>query len=145
MSVYLPNYLSFCLSIHPSVHPSIPSIHLLCLSVSLSFNLINSCYSHFGAYEIGETLFSLQFLNRRQLVGLLGRGISPIQGRYLHKHRINTNIRALNVIRTHDSSVRAGEDISCLRPRSHCDQLNVLTVWKQEHGDPNRLLAVRIV
>jgi hypothetical protein len=39
-----------------------------------------------------------------------------------HKHRINTNIHALSGIRTHDPSVREGEDISCLRPRGHCDR-----------------------
>jgi hypothetical protein len=55
--------------------------------------------------------------------------ISPSQGRYLHagqhKHRINvhTDIGALNGIRTHDPSVRASKDSSCLRPRGHCDRL----------------------
>jgi hypothetical protein len=34
---------------------------------------------------------SLQFLNLRESVRLLGRGISPTQGRYLLKHRINTD------------------------------------------------------
>jgi hypothetical protein len=34
---------------------------------------------------------SLQFLNLRQSVGLLGRGISPSQRSYLYKHRINTD------------------------------------------------------
>jgi hypothetical protein len=64
-----------------------------------------------------------------QSVGLLGRGISPSQGRYLHtgehKHRINahTGIRALSGIWSHDSNVRAWEDSSCLRPRGHCDRL----------------------
>jgi hypothetical protein len=64
-----------------------------------------------------------------QTVGLLGRVISPSQGLYLHtgqhKHRINvyTNIHALIGIRTHDPSVRASEDSSCLRPRGHCDRL----------------------
>jgi hypothetical protein len=47
--------------------------------------------------------------------------ISLSQGRYLHtvqhKHRINeyTDVNALSGIRTHDPSVRAGEDISYLR------------------------------
>jgi hypothetical protein len=67
-----------------------------------------------------------------QSVGLLGRGISPPQGRYLHteqhKHRINTHtdIHASSGIRTHDSSVRAGEDSSYIRPRGH-RALNVVT------------------
>jgi hypothetical protein len=74
-------------------------------------------------------LLGLQFLySYTQSVGLLGRGISPSQGRYIHteqhKHRINahnTDIHALSGIRTHNPSVRASEDSSCLRPRSHCD------------------------
>jgi hypothetical protein len=35
------------------------------------------------------------------------------------------NIHALSGIRTHDPSVRASEDSSCLRPRDHCDQPSV--------------------
>jgi hypothetical protein len=70
-----------------------------------------------------------------QSVGLLWRGISPSKGLYLHteqhKYRIhlhNTDIHALSGTRTHDPSVRASEDSSCLRPRGHCDlpQLNIL-------------------
>jgi hypothetical protein len=58
---------------------------------------------------------------------LLGRVISLSQGRYLHtkqhKHIINVNnIHALSGIRTHDPSVRAAEDSSCLRPRDHSDR-----------------------
>jgi hypothetical protein len=56
----------------------------------------------------------------------LGRGICPSQGRYLHtgqqKHRINVDIEASIRIRTHDSSIRASEDTSCLRPCGHCDR-----------------------
>jgi hypothetical protein len=36
------------------------------------------------------------------------------------------NIHALSGIRTHDPSVRASEDSSCLRPRVHCDRLFIL-------------------
>jgi hypothetical protein len=63
-----------------------------------------------------------------QSVGLIRGGISPSQDRYLHteqhEHRINahnTDIHALSGIRTHDPSVRAGEDSSCLRQRGHSD------------------------
>jgi hypothetical protein len=69
------------------------------------------------------------FLFLSQMVGLFRRGIRPSQGRYLHtgqhKHRMNahTDILALNGIWTHDPSVRACEDSSCLRQRSHCDRL----------------------
>jgi hypothetical protein len=71
----------------------------------------------------------LQFRNLfYTTVGLLGRVISPSQGRYLHKrqhkHRINahTDIYDLSGIRTHNPSVRASEDSSCFRPRGQCDQ-----------------------
>jgi hypothetical protein len=48
---------------------------------------------------------------RRQF---LERGVNSSQGRYLHNHRINahTNIHASSGIRTHDRSVRAGENSS---------------------------------
>jgi hypothetical protein len=64
-----------------------------------------------------------------QSVGPFGRGISPSQSLYLHKkqhkHIIdsqNTDIHALSGIRTHDRSVRANEDSSCLRSRRNCDR-----------------------
>jgi hypothetical protein len=62
-----------------------------------------------------------------QMVGLLGRVISPSQGRYLHtgqhKHKENshTDTHALSGFRTHDPIVQPSEDSSCLRPRGHCD------------------------
>jgi hypothetical protein len=82
------------------------------------------------------TYFS--FLIHTEQVGLLGRGISPSKARYLHKQhkrRINahTNIHALSGIRRHDPSVRAGEDGSCLRPRSHCDRQLILYTPREEH------------
>jgi hypothetical protein len=70
------------------------------------------------------------FVIYTQSVGLLRRGISPSQGRYLlteeHNHIINayTNIYVLSGIRIHDPSVQASEDSSCLRPRGHCDRRN---------------------
>jgi hypothetical protein len=77
----------------------------------------------------------LQFCNLfvTQTVGLLGQGIRPPQGRYLptgqQKQRINahTNIHALSGIPTHEPSVRASGDNSCLRPRSHRDRLLYLS------------------
>jgi hypothetical protein len=67
-----------------------------------------------------------RFLILYTVVGLVGRGISPSQGLYLHtekhKHRIN-RLHALGWIRSHDSSVRGSEDSSCLRRRFHRDQL----------------------
>jgi hypothetical protein len=58
---------------------------------------------------------SLQFLNLRQSVGLLGRGSArPKAATYTQ-----TDIHTLSGIRTHDLSVRTGEDVSFLRPRGH--------------------------
>jgi hypothetical protein len=75
-----------------------------------------------------------------QTVDLLGRVIGPPQGLYLntgqHRHRLNARARArthtrihtqtpgihaLSGIRTHDHSVRACEDSSCLRRLSYRD------------------------
>jgi hypothetical protein len=64
----------------------------------------------------------LQFLNAKTIGRNPWTGISQSQGHYLYKHRINTNIHALSGIRTHDPSVRASEDSSCLRPHGHCDR-----------------------
>jgi hypothetical protein len=64
-----------------------------------------------------------------QTTGLLGREISPSQGLYLNtgqhkqnKHIHAPNIHALGGIRTHDPSIRASENHSCLRPRGYCDR-----------------------
>jgi hypothetical protein len=65
------------------------------------------CCSHLEHKASVKRIVSLQFLNLRKPVGLLGRGISLSQGRYL----IQTNIYASSGIRTHDPSVRGGEDI----------------------------------
>jgi hypothetical protein len=45
------------------------------------------------------------------------------RGRHrINAHRTHINIHASSGIRTHDLSVGAGEDSSCLRPRGHCDR-----------------------
>jgi hypothetical protein len=55
-------------------------------------------------------------------VVLLGRGISPSQGRYLHtkehKHRVNAQTSMPRV----GFELTAGEDGSCIRQRDHCDR-----------------------
>jgi hypothetical protein len=53
-----------------------------------------------------------------------------------HKHRINEiNIHALSEIRAQDLSVRASEDISCLRQSGHCDRhVEQLVEWKLAGG-----------
>jgi hypothetical protein len=67
--------------------------------------------------------FHFSFLIVGQSVGLLERGISPSQGRYLYKHRINADRhRCLEWDSNHDPSVRADDDSSCPRTRGHCDR-----------------------
>jgi hypothetical protein len=59
--------------------------------------------------------------------GLLGRGISPSKGRYLHRithtrGKTQTDVHVSSGIRTHDPRVWAGEDISCCTKSGHCDR-----------------------
>jgi hypothetical protein len=96
----------------PAVEPLMKFIIIIISSGSL-ISVHPRC-SHLEHRASVKRFVSLQFLNLRQSVGLLGRGISPSQGRYVHKHRMNANIHALSGIRIHDSSVRPGEDMSCL-------------------------------
>jgi hypothetical protein len=84
--------------------------------------------------------FLFQFLGSiRHLVGLLGGGISPAQGLYLHRttqHReTQTHIHALSRIRTCDPNVRAADDSTCLRPLGHWDRpliikINIKLSWQ---------------
>jgi hypothetical protein len=86
---------------------------------------------------MGPGLFFIYVIFFTQSVGLLGEGISPSQGRWLHtgqrKHRLNahTDIRALSEIRIHDRSVQTSEDSWCLRSHDHCDrQYSLNTISK---------------
>jgi hypothetical protein len=68
-----------------------------------------------------------QFLNLYTVGRTPWTGDQPV-ARPLPTHRTtqteqtHTDIHALSGIRTHDYSVRTGEDGSCLRPRGHCDR-----------------------
>jgi hypothetical protein len=83
-------------------------------------------------FGLGSLAFSdseLNFWNLSvfgHLVGLFGRGISLLQVHYLHRtaqyKKTRTYIHGASGIRTHDPSVRAIEDCSCLRPRCHWDR-----------------------
>jgi hypothetical protein len=95
--------------------------------LSFIHSFIHQC---FYSPWLGPGLFFSFVIFFTHTVGLLGLVVSPSQGRYLyrgqHKHRTNayTNIHAFSGIRTHDPSVPASEDNSCLRPRGHCDRWN---------------------
>jgi hypothetical protein len=65
----------------------------------------------------------LQFHNLfTQTVRLLGQVISRPKAAIYTQDNTNTDIHALNGIRTHDPSFQATEDSCCLRPPGHCDR-----------------------
>jgi hypothetical protein len=57
-------------------------------------------------------------VNQPVAVPLQTHRTTQIQNKCIH----TPNIHAVVGIRTHDPSVRAGEDSSCIRPRSHFDR-----------------------
>jgi hypothetical protein len=68
-----------------------------------------------------------QFLNLYAVGRIPWTGYQPV-ARLLPTHRTiqtqnHIDIHPSSGIRTHDPSVRADEDGSCLRPRSHCDRI----------------------
>jgi hypothetical protein len=76
------------------------------------------------------------FLIYTQSVVFLGRGMSPSQGRYIHREQHKGRINALR----HPCLVRfkatkpvflAGEDSSCPRSRGHCDRLTIMNINKR--------------
>jgi hypothetical protein len=86
---------------------------------------------------------SLTLPKFRNLFYTVGRtpwmGISPSQGRYLHRttNRINahTDIHVLSGIRTHNPSVWASENSSDLRPYGHCDRLLLISSGEILHWE----------
>jgi hypothetical protein len=66
---------------------------------------------------------SLQFLNPKAVGRAPWTGVQPIARPLPIQTQIN--IHVLSGIRTHDPSVRAGEEISCPRQRGHCDRLSM--------------------
>jgi hypothetical protein len=102
LSACLPASLSVCLSIRPSIYGSTALLGL----------------DRFFSFVIFFT----------QTVGLLGRGISPSQGRYLdteqHKHRINEHSHPCLEWDSNPRSQCSSERRQfMLRPRGHCDRL----------------------
>jgi hypothetical protein len=96
---------------------SLLKIQWMLLAVVLYIYLPMALQSFVGPWQLFSSL------TWSQSVEFLGRGISLSPCRYLHteqhRHRINahnTDIHALSGIRTHDPSVWASEDSSCLRP-----------------------------
>jgi hypothetical protein len=96
------------------------SFYIFRSTIGIIFRQSHQILSLYGSttlcWTLAAFLVSLSFI---QSVGLLGRRISPPQGRYLH-----TDIHASSGIRTHDPSVWAGEESLCLRPCDRCDRFS---------------------
>jgi hypothetical protein len=65
---------------------------------------------------INSEMWTLQIVG-----GTPWTGDQPVAKPLPTQDNINADIYASSEIRTHDLSVLAGEDLSCLRTRSHCD------------------------
>jgi hypothetical protein len=114
--------------------------HLILRNVGFSLNymlllLIHSFINSYTALLLCPSVF-FGFVNLfTQTVWLLGRAISPSQGRYLHKrqhkHRKNahTDTHAFEWD-LNPRSQRSSGDSSCLRPGGHRDRPLLLIVTK---------------
>jgi hypothetical protein len=67
-------------------------------------------------------------------VGLLARGISPSQGRYLRTEETRKEIHGSSGIRTHDPSLWTAQDSLSVRSRGPCER-------SFPHTRPGRFLA----
>jgi hypothetical protein len=100
----------------------------MAISIYLSIYLSPVTPTRFIRHHNASFHFSVLIL--RETVWLLGRGISPTQGRYLHtgqhKHRIITYTHQTSMpcvgFDPHDPSFWASEDSSCLRSLDNCDR-----------------------
>jgi hypothetical protein len=97
------------------------------LASSLATSQYNVSFIHQWLYNpLLDPWPLFQFLNPRH------SWFNSLDGSSAHRkvasytqNNTDTDIHASSGIRTHDPSVRAGEDSSCLRPRGHCDRHNI--------------------
>jgi hypothetical protein len=89
---------------------------------------IHSCCSHLEHSASVKRFVSLQFVILSYSVTLLGRGISPTQGRYLHRatqiqnKRRQTSMPWVGFESTIPVFERTKTVHACLGPRGHCDR-----------------------
>jgi hypothetical protein len=138
-NIYDIHYVIFpiFLVLHPILMTSFHSTYY--------FHALNKCtnYSHlfyltFSCNLMDQALWPVaihnQFWNYEsytQLVGLLGRGNGPSQGRYLQRTQTQNKRRQTTMsgvgFEPTTPSVWGGEDISCLWPRGQCDRLYLIS------------------
>jgi hypothetical protein len=96
--IFFHHSSQFIIQTHPSVRhycvekASLNSVRML-EGPTTMWDLSSTCCSHLEHRASVKRLMSLRFLNLRQSVGLLGRGISPTQGRYPHRATQTQNKR----------------------------------------------------
>jgi hypothetical protein len=128
-----------CETLEQSIRHSIPKASNISLKQRLYFGCPNyvispdfdyffffrSCCSHLDHRASVKRFVSLQFLNLRQSVRLLGQGISPSLGRYIIQIRDKRRHPCLEW----DSKPRSqcSSEGSCLILRDHCDGHSHLT------------------
>jgi hypothetical protein len=106
----------------------ISNIYVICLTKSGWTAYVRYCY--YGSTVLCWALaaFSSSWSYRRS-VGFLGlwwarhKASTSTQDNTNRINAHNTNFHAPSGNRTHNPSVRAGEDSSCFRPRGYCDRL----------------------
>jgi hypothetical protein len=101
--------------------------HTTCLPAYL---LIYSCCFHLEHRAPLKRFVSLQFLNLRRSAGLLGRGTSPTQGRYLHRTAQTQNKRRQSSMpwMGFEPTIPAFEGAS-FRQRGGCDRPHKLYIY----------------
>jgi hypothetical protein len=108
LSIYPSVYLSVCLPTHPPTYlPTYLSLYNPLLDLGGFFRFLI-------LYTVGRTPWTGDQPDARPI---------PIQHN-TNTEQTHTYIHVLSGIRTHEPSVRAGEDILCLRPHGHCGRLN---------------------
>jgi hypothetical protein len=78
-----PEDLTFVFELFVSFLPFLYPVHTLKIGWLVGRSVGRSCCSHLEHTASVKRFVSLRFLNLRHSVGLLGRVISPSQGRYL--------------------------------------------------------------
>jgi hypothetical protein len=104
------------------VSVSQPVLYIICLVMTVSFNGSSSSFRLRPLVQFRNHFFTddrTPWMSDQPVAKPLPKHrTTQTQNKRIH----TPNIHALSGIQTHDPSVRAGEDCSCLRRRGHCDR-----------------------
>jgi hypothetical protein len=127
ISCKLLRYSALC--IRHVIHVHLLKIQIYCSKANCTLSLSLMLLPLFEHRPPVKRFISLQFLTLGQSVGLLGREISPSQGRYLHKHRINVDKHPCLEWDSNPRSQWSSGRGRFMR-RGHCDRLIALQSQK---------------